>query len=382
MLSTRTEFVWVDGERTIHFGPATDAVAALGGPGYTLLTTPRASAAAPWIAEAAGAVHEVGAGQVHELAGELLGVVGGDRIVALGGGRVVDVAKALAAAARAGYGAAGETALGGGDPAAVGAPRPGVRAMAVPTTLSGAEMTSGHRHAVGVGESTPRVRPAVVVFDPALAASQPVAELAASSLNALGHAVEGPCTVRANPVATLAAHEAARLLAAGWSADEPDRETLALGALLAGYVIDSTGLGLHHVLAQTLVRVAGAGHGAANAVVLPHTIAALARRRPQAIAALDAAARAPTGYAARAAAATRAAGNVTPLDALTRRLQAVAGAATLRDVGVDPAVLPACADAAVERPQLANTPPAADRDEILAIYEAASGHEPLQSNGQ
>ena len=86
--------------------------------------------------------------------------------------------------------------------------------MAVPTTLSGAEMTSGHRHAVGVDESTPRVRPAVVVFDPALAASQPAPELAASSLNALGHAVEGPCTVMANPVATLAAHESARLIAA------------------------------------------------------------------------------------------------------------------------------------------------------------------------
>ena len=56
------------------------------------------------------------------------------------------------------------------------------------------------------------MRPAVVVFDPALAASQPVPELAASSLNALGHAVEGAVQVRANPVATLAAHEAARLL--------------------------------------------------------------------------------------------------------------------------------------------------------------------------
>ena len=48
--------------------------------------------------------------------------------------------------------------------------------MAVPTTLSGAEMTRVHRHAAGVDESTPRVRCAVVVFDPALAASQPAAE--------------------------------------------------------------------------------------------------------------------------------------------------------------------------------------------------------------
>ena len=158
--------------------------------------------------------------------------------------------------------------------------------MAVPTTLSGAEMTRGHRHARGVDESVPRVRPAVVVFDPALAASQPEHELAASSLNALGHAVEGPCTVQANPVATLAAHEAARLIAEGWArADGPDRDALALGALLAGYTIDSTGLGLHHVLAQTLVRVAGTGHGPANAVMLPHTLGALAWRFPDRIAA-------------------------------------------------------------------------------------------------
>jgi alcohol dehydrogenase class IV len=239
-----------------------------------------------------------------------------------------------------------------------------VRAMAVPTTLSGAEMTSGHRHAVGVDEATPRVRPAVVVFDPALAASQPVPELAASALNALGHAVEGPCTVRANPVATLAAREAARLIAAGWAADDPDRETLALGALLAGYVIDSTSLGLHHVLAQTLVRVAGAGHGPANAVVLPHTIAALARRSPEAIAALDAAV---AGEAVRGGSAPAS----DSLVALARRLQGFARAATLREIGVDPADLPKCAAAAAARPQLANTPPAADRDEILSIYEAA-----------
>jgi alcohol dehydrogenase class IV len=331
-------FTWGDGERTIVFGPVAGAVDALGGPGYTLLTTERASAAAPHIAKSAGAVHQVDGGQVHELAGDLLGEVSGDRIVALGGGRVVDVAKALAAAT-------------------------GARAMAVPTTLSGAEMTSGHRHARGVDESTPRVRPAVVVFDPVLAASQPIEELAASTLNALGHAVEGPCTVKANPVATLAAHEAARLLTAGWADEEPDRETLALGALLAGYVIDSTGLGLHHVLAQTLVRVAGAGHGPSNAALLPHTIGALGRRAPEAIAALDAAVMAGGAWPDVARA--------DDLAAIALRIAETAGAASLRAIGVDAADLEACAEAAAQRPQLANTPPAADRAEILALYERA-----------
>jgi alcohol dehydrogenase class IV len=322
-------FKWQDGERLVVFGRGAldDAVETLGGPGYTLLTTQRAQAAAPGVAAAAESVHLVAPGHVDQLAAAMLDDVRGDRIVALGGGRVVDVAKAIVAAK-------------------------GGRAMAVPTTLSGAEMTRVHRHAAGVDESTPRVRPAVVIVDPALAASQPRAELAASSLNALGHAVEAPCMVNANPVATLAAHEAARLLFAGWVGDEPDRDLLALGSLLAGYALDNTGLALHHVLAQTLVRVAGLGHGPANAAMLPHTIGALAWRFPNVIDALNAA----VGE---------------DVVEVALRIRAYASAAGLRELGVDPAVLPECADAAAQRPQLKLTPPAADRDEILALYERA-----------
>ena len=174
--------------------------------------------------------------------------------------------------------------------------------------------------------------------------------------------------MRANPVATLVAHEAARLLSEGWSGEEPDRETLALGALLAGYVIDSTGLGLHHVLAQSLVRVAGAGHGPSNAALLPHTIGALARRTPAAIAALDAAVH---GERLAATEAHDTPAVAAGLVAVARHIGARAGATSLRAIGVDPADLGKAADAAAARPQLANTPPPATRDEILALYEAA-----------
>jgi alcohol dehydrogenase class IV len=328
MTSARS-FVWRDGERTVAFGRGVveRAVELLGGPGYTLLTTERAAAMAPAVAGAAASVHHVGPGLVENLAGDLLDAVDGDRLVALGGGRVIDVTKALAAAR-------------------------GARAMAVPTTLSGAEMTRSHRVARGA-PNTAQVRPAVVVHDAALAASQPEAELAASALNALGHAVEAPCTVRANPVSTLAAHEAARLLHTGFArAGEPDRDTLALGSLLAGYALDSTGLGLHHVLAQTLVREAGIGHGQANAALLPHTIGALAWRNPDAHAALTAAlGEDPAGAAA--------------------RIAERASAARLADLGVDPAVLSRAAAVAAERPQLDLTPPHATAAEILSLYEAA-----------
>jgi alcohol dehydrogenase class IV len=325
-----SDFTWRDGERTIRFGAGAvgDAVEVLGGEGYALLTTERAAAMAPAVVDGAGAVHMIGAGLVDELAGDLLGAVARERIVALGGGRVIDTAKALAAAS-------------GGSQVA----------MAVPTTLSGAEMTRIHRRARGADQRAPTVRPRAVVNDPALSASQPVAELAASALNALSHAAEGPCTPMANPVATLAAHDGARLLARSLAA-EPDRPGLALGALLAGYVIDSTGYGLHHVLSQTLVRLGGAGHGGANAVLLCHTLGALAWRFPERIEAL---------------------GNALggdPSD-IAARMCELTGATRLRDIGVDRDLLADCAAAAAERPELDLTPPRADRAELMALYEGA-----------
>jgi alcohol dehydrogenase class IV len=265
---------------------------------------------------------------VDELAGDLLGAVARERIVALGGGRVIDTAKALAAAS-------------GGSQVA----------MAVPTTLSGAEMTRIHRRAAGADQRAPTVRPRVVVNDPALSASQPVPELAASALNALSHAAEGPCTPMANPVATLAAHDGARLVARSLSA-EPDRPGLALGALLCGYVIDSTGYGLHHVLSQTLVRLAGASHGGANAVLLGHTLGALAWRFPERMDALGVAL------------------DGDPADVAARMCE-LTGATRLRDIGVDGDALGDYATAAAERPELDLTPPRADRAELLALYEGA-----------
>ncbi len=322
-------FRWQDGERLIRFGRGTLAEAPSLLPSrYVLLTTERASAQAPEVAAGAAAVHHLPAGRVDEVAGALRGGLEPGDVVALGGGRVVDVAKALAAA----------------DP-----PR---TAAAIPTTLSAAEMTALHRHAAGVPAGTPFARATLVLNDAALSASQPEPQLAASAANSLGHAVEAPLTLGASPVPTLAAREAGRLLHAGLLGTEPDRDALALGALLAGYAIGSAHYGLHHVMAQTAVRVAGIGHGQANAALLPFTTRALARRFPAQLAALD--------EALGEDAASVAAG-------FARR----AGAVRLRDLGVEADGLGACADAAAGRPELALTPPRADRDELLALYEEA-----------
>jgi alcohol dehydrogenase class IV len=336
LIDPRHPFSWQDGERMIVFGRDTFARAGeLLGSGYTLLSTGRALSGATGLTDAAAAIHEVGPGRVDERAAELRRSVGGELLVAYGGGRVIDVAKALAAA----------------DP-----PR---RVAAIPTTLSGAEMTAIHRHAAHVSPGSPRVRPAIVINDPKLSASQPLVELARSAANALGHATESMLTPLANPVTTLAALQAARLIAGaiGLSSgsdavQDPDRDALALGALLAGYAIGSGGYGLHHVLAQTLARFGGVSHGAANAVILPHSMAALERRFPQHIVNLGEA----LGAEPIAAAA---------------RLADLGEAATLRRLGVTRDQLERCVEEAAARPELNMTPPAADASEVAALYRAA-----------
>lgn len=324
-------FRWQDGERLVVFGrgAATESAGELGS-GFALLSTERALATAPHLGEQATSVHMVRPGRVDEIAAELLDEVEAELVVALGGGRVIDTAKSIAAAR--------------GN---------GARAAAIPTTLSAAEMTGVHRHATGVAPDTPRVRPVLVINDPELSASQSAPELAASALNALGHAAEAPLTPLANPVSTLAALDAARRIVAAFeSEDELDRDALALGALLAGYSIDSAGYGLHHVLSQTLVRHAGIGHGPANAIMLPHTLRALAGRFP--------------GESERLGEAVGG-----EPSAVAARITALTGATRLGEKGVEREALGQCAEEASKRPELWLTPPPANATELLALYEAA-----------
>ncbi len=327
-----TPFRWRDGERLIVFGRGCLAEAhdLLSEP-FALLTTARARAGASELTNRAAEEHLVPSGRVDEIAAELRPRIGSALLVALGGGRVIDTAKALAAA----------------DP-----PR---RVAAIPTTLSGAEMTSVHRQAAGVAADTPRVRPAVVLTDPALAASQPAEELAQSAGNALGHAIEGPATTLANPVAALTALAGARLIAQGFAeaaVDEGERDALALGALLSGYAIGSAGYGLHHVVSQTLARFAGVSHGAANTIMLPLTTAALARRAP--------------GWTGR----LRLELGSDPVE-LARLLRDRAGLGGLREAGVSEDDLELCAQQASERPEVAMTPPRAELEELRELYRAA-----------
>jgi maleylacetate reductase len=224
----------------------------------------------------------------------------------------------------------------------------GLPVAAVPTTLSGAELTPFHRTPVGV-EGAHMVRPSLVVADPLLMASQPATERAASAMNALAHGMEALYTPLANPVAERAALRGAELIAA---------EELALGALLCGWASGMTGFAVHHATCQLLVRTAGSPHAQTNAVMLPHFARMMAGRVPGVMGELAAALGDPQGDPEAAA------GRVA-------KLSARSGHTRLRTLGVRDPQLPPVAAAAMEHPALGNTPDPPDEDELLALLRDA-----------
>lgn len=333
------DFTWRDGERLIRFGSgvaseAPELLAANGFEDYVLFTTDRARAEVPELGERAGTEVVVPPGKVDEISAALILDLDAElsSLVALGGGRVVDTAKAVAGA------------MGG-------------HCAAIPTTLSGAELTPFHRLPQGV-EGAQMVRPALVVADPMLMASAPLPGLAASATNALAHAMEALYTPLAGPVTDMAALRAAALLHDGIVADPPRDDALALGALLAGYASGSTGIAVHHALCQTIVRSAGAPHAETNAVMLPHSARLMASRAVE-----------PMSRLARALGE----GSGDP-GAVAGQLASVAarcGHTRLGTLGVTKEHLPAVVALVIEHPLLANTPRAPREDELLAVLHDA-----------
>jgi len=297
---------------------------------FELLSTERALAGAPDLAAAAEAVHEVPQGQVPSAAGGLIRPTG-VTLVALGGGRVIDVAKAVGAVT-------------------------GAAVVAVPTTMSGAEMTAIHRLPAGA-ESRVRgmVRPRLVIADPEVMTSQPEAQLRASSMNALAHGADSLYTPLANPVSIETAIRGAGLIAAALDEgpEARDRAGLALGSILCGYAIDSAGLGLHHVVCQTLVRLCGTPHAETNAAVLPAALAFLAERDPDAFAPLAAA----LG---------------TDLPGLAPRLTELGRPPALQPLCSQPRELGSAYEAMLQRSELRHVPgPAINQADLARIVTAA-----------
>lgn len=302
-------FTWADGERLIRFGPgalaeAPGLLAARGFEDYTLLTTVRAEGDAPELVAGAARVLHVPAGPVPDAAAAVRDGAQGAPLVALGGGRVIDSAKAI----------------GGAD---------GLPVAAVPTTLSGAPMTRFHRMPAGV-DTYGLVRPALVIAEPAVMASQPMPDLAASAMNACAHAVEALYAPMRSPVTDMAALRAVDLFESALAGEEPVRPELALASILGGYAVGCSGFAVHHAVCQTTVRLLRTPHAQTNAVMLPHSVQFVADRDREALRGLDPARIGP--------------------------LAARAGVTHLRELGVGEPQLDDLVAAILQHPAIGNTP--------------------------
>lgn len=329
-------FVWRDAGRVVVFrrdgiAQAPQILRENGFGEFELLTTPRALLGAPELEAAAKAVHAVPAGQVPEAAAGLLDRVAAAPIVALGGGHAIDTAKAVAAVT-------------------------GSRVAAIPTTLSGAEMTGIHRLPAGAEQRVrAMVRPELAIADPEAMTGQQEGALRASAMNSLAHGADSLYTPLANPVSQMTALCGAELLAA--ALDEPREErtraALAQGSLLCAYAIDSALFALHHVICQTLVRVCGSPHAETNAAILPRAMAFMVPRVPDQLSSLAEAI------------------GTDPDQIEPRILQLGGNPAGLGELGADQSKLDQALDSMLVRPELAFTPEPPTRADLERLIESA-----------
>jgi alcohol dehydrogenase class IV len=248
----------------------------------------------------------------------------------LGGGRVTDVAKAVGAVS-------------------------GAEVVAIPTTLAGAPMTAVHRLPEGAEERAQgMVRPRLVIADPEAMTGQDERDLRASAMNALAHGADTLYLPGSNPVSEMTALRGAALIAG--ALDEArsarNRGDLALGAILCGYAIDSAGLGLHHLICQTLVRTCGTPHAETNAAILPKAVSFLAERAPEAFEGL-------------------AVSLETDLPGLPQRIEELGRPQRLSTLGGDESRLDEALEAMFQRPELQRVPSPPSREDLAKLVRTA-----------
>ncbi len=191
-------------------------------------------------------------------------------------------------------------AIGGGSTTGLGkalAYRTDLPQIAIPTTYAGSEATPILGQTEG-GEKTtlsdPRVLPEVILYDPELTVTLPVALSVTSGLNAMAHAAEALYAENRTAATDAMAMDGLTAFIEGLPrvvvspADVAAREATLRGAWACGTVLGQVGMGLHHKLCHTLGGTFGLPHAQTHAIVLPHAIAYNARSAAAALAPLAA----------------------------------------------------------------------------------------------
>jgi maleylacetate reductase len=228
--------------------------------------------------------------------------------------------------------------IGGGSATGVGKVvklRRGLPLVAVPTTYAGSEMTPIYgltANGVKVTHRDERVVPDLVIYDPALTLSLPLALSTTSALNAIAHCVEALYAPGANPITALhACRGATTMLGAlrGLQTDLGDmscRETALYAACLSGLALAVAGTSTHHKLCHILGGAFDLPHAETHAVLLPYVVAYLRPAVSSALAPLSAA-------------------STEPLEHVLRNMALMGGAPqSLAELGLDADDLPRAAE--------------------------------------
>jgi maleylacetate reductase len=209
---------------------------------------------------------------------------GCDLLVAVGGGSVIDATKVMQLCLWAGLRRPDDLdayRASVADPAHRAKMQPGIRMLAVSTTLSAAEFTpfagiTDRAKGVKEGFAHPFLVPRTAVLDPAMTRRTPPELWASTGLKAVDHAVEQLCNPLRAPFADALATAGLRRLAIGLPASAKSPEDLdarlecQFGMWLAiSGATSGRGMGASHAIGHTLGGTFGVPHGLTSCVTLP-----------------------------------------------------------------------------------------------------------------
>ena len=215
-----------------------------------------------------------------ESAIEEAAAAGVDGVVSFGGGSSIDSAKMLAVrlADRAGQ-------------AERGLPH-----VALPTTLSAAELAAGAGYTDEAGNKAgmrdPRLLPDVVIYDAELTLATPMTLWLSTGIRALDHAVEGFWAEGEHPFSDVMALEAIRRLfdslprAKASPVDTGIRTENQLAAWFSFTLPAQSAGGLSHVMGKQIGARHGIPHGVTSCLLLPHVVRYMENRMPERVAQL------------------------------------------------------------------------------------------------
>ncbi|WP_058910549.1 maleylacetate reductase [Entomohabitans teleogrylli] len=261
-----------------------------------------------------------------------------DGCVAIGGGSTVGLAKAIAL----------KTAL---------------PIVTIPTTYAGSEMTpvwGMTRDGIKTTGRDISVLPKTVIYDPQLTVSLPAFISGPSGMNAIAHCVEGLYSQNQNPITSLMAEEGIRALRLSLPEvvrhpeDLNARSQALYGAWLAGSVLGSVGMAIHHKLCHTLGGSFNLPHAEVHTVMIPQATWFNRAHAPQAMQAIGRA----LGVAAQDAAA-----------GLYDLALAINAPVALKDIGMREQDLDKAAEIATTNPYY--NPRPVDRAAVRELLERA-----------